>query len=684
MKKVVFLILLLSLTTPMLFPQSESTFTIHALPHAELPLTFGADLFDMGAGADLDFEVRMPFRPVLGVQAELGYSYLPLLTGDGVNFINAGGGLSLTLPRIGASIVPSLFSKTGYYYGVIGDETADSGGNLYFGGGGRFTWAASPNFNLGLAVQYKNYLDGFGGMLHHALNIGLASSFNFHGSSKLEIMGSFFKDIFPVQYKYYSENSIGSIEILNEGSVPYESVTVSVFIDKYMDNPTAASGPDVIEPGESAVIEFSALFAENVLDITEATIVSAEINVEFLENGKQRSESFSEQIRIYDRHAMTWDDTRKAAAFVNYKDPVVISAGKMLSHLVKSTVNVVDVNLCTAIAVHQALGAYGMEYVIDPTSPFTEFSGDAMAVDYIQFPSNTIDYRSGDCDDLSILYTSILQSVGIDTAFITVPGHIFIALALKTAPEDLKKVISTSGDIIEYNGRAWVPVEITMVANPFMQAWKAGAKQWHEYEVSGESELIPMSESWKLYEPVGFSVAKGIDFLSEDEASSAYLQEIERFINREIYAQTDGINRTIERRGKTARSLNKLGTVYARYGKTVEAFDYFEQALAMENYYPALVNIGNLLLLENDFQGAVEKYRSAEKLSTRSAALYLQMSRAYSGLGMFDMAEETFSKVKQSDPALAERYEFIDTTSSTARASGYSLTDNMIWLEEEE
>ena len=31
----------------------------------------------------------------------------------------------------------------------------------------------------------------------------------------------------------------------------------------------------------------------------------------------------------------------------------------------------------------------------------------------------TLEYRAGDCDDLSILYSALLESVGVETAFIT-------------------------------------------------------------------------------------------------------------------------------------------------------------------------------------------------------------------------------------------------------------------------
>ena len=48
---------------------------------------------------------------------------------------------------------------------------------------------------------------------------------------------------------------------------------------------------------------------------------------------------------------------------------------------------------------------------------------DKNAVDFLQFPRQTLVYGAGDCDDISILYNSLLESVGIRTAFITIPGH---------------------------------------------------------------------------------------------------------------------------------------------------------------------------------------------------------------------------------------------------------------------
>ena len=67
------------------------------------------------------------------------------------------------------------------------------------------------------------------------------------------------------------------------------------------------------------------------------------------------------------------------------------------------------------------------------------------AVDYLQYPRDTLARKSGDCDDLSILYCSLLQALDIDTAFVTTPGHIFAAVALGVAPEDAKRLFAYLG-----------------------------------------------------------------------------------------------------------------------------------------------------------------------------------------------------------------------------------------------
>jgi hypothetical protein len=92
---------------------------------------------------------------------------------------------------------------------------------------------------------------------------------------------------------------------------------------------------------------------------------------------------------------------------------------------------------------------------------------------------------------LSILFCSLLEVLGIETAFITVPGHIYCAF---DAGSDF------NSSLIEYGGKVWLPVEITVPEQGFSEAWRIGAR---EYRQAGEEgRLYPMGESWQLYQPV--------------------------------------------------------------------------------------------------------------------------------------------------------------------------------------
>jgi len=77
--------------------------------------------------------------------------------------------------------------------------------------------------------------------------------------------------------------------------------------------------------------------------------------------------------------------------------------------------------------------------VVDPKTPYVEYVKNKHVIDFLQFQRQTLEYKAGDCDDLSILYAALLESVSVDTAFITVPDHIYIAFALDVKPNDLKK-----------------------------------------------------------------------------------------------------------------------------------------------------------------------------------------------------------------------------------------------------
>jgi len=52
------------------------------------------------------------------------------------------------------------------------------------------------------------------------------------------------------------------------------------------------------------------------------------------------------------------------------------------------------------------------------------------SLDYIAFPAQTIHRQSGDCEDLSVLYSSIMSNLGYDTGVIVFSDHVISAIRM--------------------------------------------------------------------------------------------------------------------------------------------------------------------------------------------------------------------------------------------------------------
>ena len=59
------------------------------------------------------------------------------------------------------------------------------------------------------------------------------------------------------------------------------------------------------------------------------------------------------------------------------------------------------------------------------------------------------------------------------------------------------------GDLIFRGEETWIPVEITLINEGFINAWQTGAREWRKNTLNGKADFIPIHKAWELYEPVG-------------------------------------------------------------------------------------------------------------------------------------------------------------------------------------
>lgn len=694
----------------------RGAFSLTVTPTFDIPLFADAALYNLGAGGSIEADYRLPSLPLLFLGAHLGYSFVPVNLAyipASLSLINAGLDAGIQFDPVERLTLRAQGSG-GYFYGLVHDGSAIGGGNPFVSAGVSASWAILPSLSLGLGASYRYF---FG--LYNDLAVSLGATYIFGAGSGeprpartpkapvqkkpaplkeeaagqgpkaqsgkgVGLTGVELSGIFPAFFKFYNTNPVGRAVLHNWENQEARDIRVTFLVKQYMDNPKQCGAPTTLAAGQEAPVDLFGLFRSTILEVSEPTLVSANLVVEYTVGGEQRRQESTETLRINNRNAMNWQDDQRAAAFVTIRDPTVLKFSRNVSAMLKGKASsALNPKLLSAIGIHEALRLYGLEYVIDPTTPFEEYSQKKDAVDFLQFPQQTLEYKAGDCDDLSILYSAILESVGVETAFITIPGHIYMAISLDVDPDDARRLFNRPDDLIFREGRTWLPIEVTLREGGFLKAWDAGARQWRENQPKGLAELFPVRDCWTRYEAVGFSSSVvPIAMPSADQVVRAYTDEVSSFVNREISTRVSSLQAEAKRAQDPSKATNRIGILYAQYGQYDLAEKEFLK-LADKEYVPALLNLGTLFYARGDMRKALGFYQRAQKKEPRSASVLLGLARVNHELENYGEARAAFAAMRSIDPALAERFAYLDLRGEEAAraAEAGQVKGEMLWAE---
>lgn len=678
--------------------ESYSRFSIRLYPGISYVIGADSDLFTIGGTAHLAAHYHLRRFEAATLFGALEYTFQPLSadTGSVVSVFSLGGGVGYGVPVAPWMRVHGEISG-GYYLGFLTPSFAIQGA-FDFGTALGFLLQLSPALTLGIRAGYNWRIS-----LNHSLSAGVYGSLHLGELQEakkrgqlpgyLELEGRAIEyetqsltEVFPVFYTYYDDHPIGTAAIKNVNGSSVSDLSITVYVKQFMDAPKPCEVPSELSPNESTPVEIRALFAERILDVTEGTKVPIEVTAKYRIDETWYHQTWIETLRIHFRNAMTWDDDRKASAFITARDPVIQNFAKNVTNSTKpKSVSAVDQNFELALAIHEALRLYGISYQIDARTPYATLHQDKLAVDSLQFPRETLSYRSGDCDDLSILYASLLEALAVPTAFVTVPGHIYIAFRLSAGEEEAKKSFSRSEELIVRDDGVWVPIEVTERDEGFLKAWQVGAKEWREYDPSGQAGFYPTSESWTLYEPVALpGAAAPISLPGTDSIVSAFEEELDRHISRELLPQIEGLQNQIEGANNKIKLQNKLGVLYARYGMAEEAHSLFDEILEREEYLPAIMNKGNIYFAANDLDLAYDYYERAYRLKPDSTSVLLSFARVNHELENYGTVKRLYEKIKEKNPELAEHHKYLEQKidDSTRAGTTVEIRKALIWEEE--
>jgi hypothetical protein len=489
---------------------------------------------------------------------------------------------------------------------------------------------------------------------------------------------------------YYAKNAIGRVSIANLEKHTITDVDVAFFQAGFMDSQTRALAIPEMAPGEIRVVEIFALFNEEVFRTEGITPCTGEIIVDYKSRGKAAQQKFPVSYDLHDKTALTWDDDRKLGAFITPADSALRNYASFVRQVCKGqTISGCSEALQIGMQLYCALNELGCIYQIDPTSPFTAAQDNPLIVDSISLPRDTLKRTTGDCDDLTVLYCSLLETVGIETAFITVPGHILPAFNTKVPSREYKTLHPEKDMSLNVKGELWVPVEITLVGTgSFLDAWRQGIEV---YNSSGTGRgFILTHDAQEVFRPVGLRETDlGLQYGNREAIAKRFRDSVGILVDRILESFAAAAQESGEK-----WNYNKLGIACAQFGRLPQAEKAFNTALSLDrNYLNAKVNLGNVYYMRSEYQEALRRYHGVEKSlqdhDRKESSLYknvlLNISKTYYELENFDKSSEYFKRLSEIDPQYSKDFAYLRGADDEGgrRSADFGALRDVVYADEE-
>jgi tetratricopeptide (TPR) repeat protein len=669
----------------LVLPVSGQDIRMRVAPDLLIPLSDN-DIFSIGGGASLSFDMDLFgfLAPYLGADARF---VSPAADVDGSLFLASGGGglglFAFPLPRLKLG----LSAGSGIYVGSYtnGIESYATG-NVFWKTGAELGFRLSPGLTISAGASYIDYLrqnDSFykGVAISLLADIGFGSR-TAEGRAVLQSADSL--AVFPILATEYASESFGTAVIRNAESAEIRNVEVWFHADGYTSGPLLCGKVPYLPKGSTATIPLVASFSDQVMTITENVSVRGELRIVYELLGETRSASAETTVSLLHRNALTWKDPEILASFVSPNDPAVLDSSKFIAGVVRSRARQeLDSNLQYALGIFEGFRLTGIAWAADPQTPYSRTRQTATAVDYVQYPHQTLAYRSGDSDEIAVLYAAGLESVGVPAALMPLASEVLVAFRMSRNESTTRGTFSEAGDFMFIDGEAWVPVRVSMLREGFLRAWSEGAKLVRETERSREL-FFRVAEAWQKYPPAGVpDIATSTQKPQEAQVRAAFDNVVSLVIAKEVTPRAERMRVGFGNDGGNGRQRNSLGVLYARYGMYPEALAEFQAAAALGNE-ATTINIGNIAFLMGDFQTASAWFEKAMQGSPSNAGAVIGLARSLYELDRYDEADQMFRRAVLLLPELAERYGYLSArlSGSASRASAVmERSDDMLWDE---
>ena len=472
--------------------------------------------------------------------------------------------------------------------------------------------------------------------------------------------------IFRSLYQHYQENDFFDVVISNSAPEPIEA-TVGIMLPKVMSVPHQET---IVLPAQSTEkYTFKVTFDEDLFNQPEAyydNFVTPVVTASYTRGRREQAiDKQLERVYVAGKGKLSWNVDGMAAAFVTPADLAI-------SGMARGLVQVYDElltgkfnrsNIGKAAILFDAMGAHSLSYQADQKTPFANVSDDKTIFDTVQYPSELlykeegVDTKIGDCDDLTVLYASLLENLSIDTAFLEAndpgKGHIYLMFDSGIPSDRVEDHFLSSSEYVGWEGRIWIPVETTMFGFTFADAWRNGVAEYKRLKPLKLVDEVYVQKWLQIYKPAALPPV-----IIELPARAA----IDSLLSRDVAyldKRTDQIALSSVTSLETADGAYDAGVAYLRANHLDKAIAMFDRALAMKPEHADAINArGVVLTKRGSYDEALELFRRALQLDENNG-FRMNIALAYYMKGERESANLMFAGVVAQDESYSQLYDFL-------------------------
>lgn len=616
MKKVFSIILTLFIAAAGFAVEINLKFT----PGAFFPFLSAGDTKYEVAGAGGFIDTGITLFNFLNFGPEFGVEFLPKNNMDGLDagvepvYIIVPVGL-----QVGAVFYP--FSRIEMGVGIAGGAYGGFSTNKshyapWYRAYADLGFRINTKISLGLDFswfncQYNTYW-GNPGAAGFTAGVGLNIKFDTKKvSGNVEASADYEESVFPLLYTIYKNNPLGTITINNNETAEIRNVVVKFRSEGYTASELECGRIKLIHKHRSEGLSLSADFNDKILRFSESGQISGEVIVEYEILGDKRIATIPVTVPVYNRNTVRWFDPAMISSFVSTNSQEVLELSKYIVGVARNHVRSgLNRNLQFSMYLFEGISNCGIAYENTSDTPYDSVHLDPQILDYVQYPYQTISYRSGDKDDVGILFMSMLESVGISASFIPVQDDFIVAVFLGDDSNSLRNMFDGTDRLLIIDDQIWLPLSMSQIGNGFIKSWSRGVKLIQDAIDNDEDiDFVVLSDAWQMYPPSNFSTGESnLKMPSEKTLSATVENVLSQYINQEFGPKITDVLMRIKTEGASPELYNQLGMLYVRAGLYQNAMAVYEVSAKMGSI-PAMNNLGNICTLQKDYNAAMEWYK---------------------------------------------------------------------------